>query len=274
MGSQTGNGLKSINPIFQSGREKAREERGAHMNIKEALRNPARDKKWVGKVLIGGLLSTTLTSVIANGYLMIYLRSLLQHDEADLPPWSHIREILKATVRLIVVDFVYALPAIFLGIMLSRLVADLFDMAIILIPVGLVTLFFLNIAHVLFAINDYKIAAGLNIKKTLLLLRLKSKEYLPIYIFSSLLFLLGIAWGFIVITFGKSIGTVLKYFYQFILSLFIFYSGLVISNLLSMVFRDLKDQMQEKQTNGEDGEIRREKRGRVRRLGRLGLGLD
>jgi hypothetical protein len=250
------------------------------MNIKEALLNPVQDKKWVGKVLLGGLLSSTIfTLPIANGYIVVYLRSLLKHDEGHLPRWSQIREILTASVRLIVIDFVYAFfPGIFMAIIRPWHDASSFkDKAIIWIPLCLVIIFFLNIAHVLFAVNDYKISAGLNIKKILLILRFKIKEYLPIYIFSSILFLLSITPVFI--DFAHSIGSILKYSFNFIRSIFIFYSNLVISNLLSMVFRELNYLTQAKQTKRKDGEIRREKSGgvksgRVKRLGRLGLGLN
>jgi len=85
------------------------------MNIKEALLNPVQDKKWVVKVLLGGLFSSTIfTSLIANGYIVVYLRSLLKRDEGHLPQWSQIREIITASVRLIVIDFAYFFFPVFL----------------------------------------------------------------------------------------------------------------------------------------------------------------
>jgi hypothetical protein len=231
------------------------------MNIKEALLNPVQDKKWVGKVLLGGLISSIIfTSPIANGYIVVYLRSLLKYNEGHLPQWSQIREILTASIRLIVIDFVYFfVPGFFISIITQAHDASSFkDKAIIWIPVILASIFFLNIAHVLFAINDYKISAGFNMRKILLILRFKIKEYLPIYVFSSILFLLAISPVFI--DFANRIGSIFKYFYRFILAIFIFYSMLVVSNLLSMVFRELNDQTQAKQTKRKDEEIRREKR--------------
>lgn len=115
------------------------------MNIKEALLNPVQDKKWVGKVLLGGLISSTIfTLPIANGYIIVYLRSLLKYDEGHLPQWSQIREILTASARLILIDFVYLyLPIIFIAIITPPHDSSLFkDKAIIWIPVSLASIFF------------------------------------------------------------------------------------------------------------------------------------
>lgn len=213
------------------------ENRGKTMNlsIRKAFAIPFCDNGWIGKIIIGGLISSTIFTVpIANGYLVLYLSSLLKSNCQKMPLWTDIKNILIISLRLLVIDIVYLLPVAFIGLITKT--HDVRSTAIFWVPVFLLVIFFLNLAHIRFVQNNFKISAGFNISEILDLLRSKAKEYIVIYIFNAFIMLIFFMPLFIDNT--PKVSGLFYYSLEVITSMFSFYLYLVIYNMLAMTFRN------------------------------------
>lgn len=208
------------------------------LNIKKAFITPLKDKTWIKIIIIGGFVSSTIFTIpIANGYLTLYLYSLIKFNDQKLPPWTEIRNILIISLKLLVIDIVYLLPMVFIGVVTQPHDALSFKKTVHFWgPVVLIVIFFLNLAHVRFVQNNFKISAGFNIRKILSLLIPNIKEYMVVYIFDAILLL--ILFIPIFIDYTLTVGWVFYYSLELIISIFLFYAYLVINNMLAMVFKD------------------------------------
>jgi hypothetical protein len=92
--------------------------------------------------------------------------------------------------------------------------------------------FFLNIAYVIFAKNNFQISAVINIKETLKLIRVHFKKYLIVYLYDVI--------TFFIITLDVMLFINRRDWIFFLTRLpiatFVFYLYLVINNMLAMVF--------------------------------------
>ncbi|MDD5703265.1 MAG: DUF4013 domain-containing protein [Dehalococcoidales bacterium] len=213
------------------------------LNIKKAFTNPVRDKAWLTKLFIGGLISsiTIIGAIIVNGYLMLYLASLLKSDDHNLPGWTDIGIILKISLKLLVVYIAYFSPLIVFQFIVDRyfplnetaIATSLRAGMIINLPLLMFIKFFLNVAYVEFAQNNFKISAALNIREVFNLIKINIRGYKVVYLCDVILGII----SFIPIFYISEISEVYIIAHSFLIGIIFFYPYLTINNMLAMVFR-------------------------------------
>jgi len=89
------------------------------MDIGKSFSYVFEDKKWIEKVLIGGLVSLIpfLGTFLIDGYVVELVRNVRRHDPTPLPEWDNWGEKLTEGLKLFVILFIWSLPLIFLGIL-------------------------------------------------------------------------------------------------------------------------------------------------------------
>ena len=92
------------------------------MDIGKSISFVFEDKKWIEKVLIGGLITlltvvfswTIIVGVIGGalllGYMVQLVRNVRKHDDYPLPAWDEWGEKIMSGIKLMVVFFVWAIP--------------------------------------------------------------------------------------------------------------------------------------------------------------------
>ncbi len=76
------------------------------------------DKKWVEKLLIGGLilLIPIVGSLLLMGYMVVLIRNVRQGEEYPLPEWHEFGEMIVDGLKLLLAYIVWALPIIVLWV--------------------------------------------------------------------------------------------------------------------------------------------------------------
>jgi len=91
------------------------------------------DKKWVEKILIGGLvlLIPIIGSILMLGYAIKLVRNVRNHDPEPLPEWDDWGGMFSDGLKLFIISLIWALPLIILFILLfvPMLFADSSDTA-------------------------------------------------------------------------------------------------------------------------------------------------
>ena len=84
------------------------------MDIGKSLGFVFEDKKWIEKVLIGGLISLVpiIGALWVLGYTVKLVRNVRNGDPEPLPEWEDFGELLSDGFKLFVIYFVWALPLI------------------------------------------------------------------------------------------------------------------------------------------------------------------
>lgn len=94
------------------------------MDIGKSISFVFEDKKWIEKVLIGGLIMlltvvfswTIIVGVIGGalmlGYMVQLVRNVRKHEEYPLPAWDEWGEKIVSGIKLMVIYFVWAIPLI------------------------------------------------------------------------------------------------------------------------------------------------------------------
>ncbi|HHB91250.1 MAG TPA: DUF4013 domain-containing protein [Anaerolineae bacterium] len=86
------------------------------MDIGKSFGYVFEDKKWIEKVLIGGLVSIIpiLGHILLLGYFVELVRNVRQHQPEPLPEWDNWGEKLAEGVKLLIIMLVWSLPLIIL----------------------------------------------------------------------------------------------------------------------------------------------------------------
>ncbi len=75
------------------------------------------DKKWIEKVLIGGILMLVpiLGSILMLGYAVELVRNVRKHEMEPLPEWDKWGEKITDGLKLLIIYFLWSLPLVILG---------------------------------------------------------------------------------------------------------------------------------------------------------------
>jgi hypothetical protein len=100
----------SIHPIHHSTSTSFTQE--AIMDIGKSFSYVFEDKKWIEKVLIGGLVSLIpiLGVILLMGYYIELVRNVRQHKSEPLPAWDNWGHKIGEGVKLFVIMLIWALP--------------------------------------------------------------------------------------------------------------------------------------------------------------------
>jgi len=97
------------------------------MDIGKSISFVFQDKKWIEKILIGGLIMiltivfswTIIVGVIGGalmlGYMVKLVRNVREHEEYPLPAWDEWGEKIVSGIKLMVIFFVWSLPLIIIS---------------------------------------------------------------------------------------------------------------------------------------------------------------
>lgn len=87
------------------------------MNLGKAFSYPFEDQDWLKKVGIAGLagLIPIVGTLIVGGWGLEVTRRVIDHDPSPLPDWSDFSGHFVRGLKMFVVGFVYALPAILIS---------------------------------------------------------------------------------------------------------------------------------------------------------------
>lgn len=88
------------------------------MDIGRALTFAFQDSQWIKKVAIGGLLLLIpiVGLLIVTGYWLRLIRQVVENDDVPLPEWNDFGGDLVRGLKLIVVTFVWSIPAAILSL--------------------------------------------------------------------------------------------------------------------------------------------------------------
>ena len=98
------------------------------MDIGKSISFVFQDKKWIEKVLIGGLIMlltvvfswTIIIGIIGGalmlGYMVKLVRNVREHEEYPLPAWDDWGEKIVSGIKLMVIFFVWSLPLIIISL--------------------------------------------------------------------------------------------------------------------------------------------------------------
>ncbi len=98
------------------------------MDIGKSISFVFEDKKWIEKVLIGGLITlltvvfswTIIVGVIGGalllGYMVQLVRNVRKHDEFPLPAWDEWGEKIMSGIKLMVVFFIWSIPLLIVSL--------------------------------------------------------------------------------------------------------------------------------------------------------------
>jgi len=82
------------------------------------------DKDWLVRILIGGLLSIVpILNFVVYGYMLQVLRNVAGGQELPLPTWDGFGEKFMKGLMLAIASFIYSLPLIILGVIVSIVMA-------------------------------------------------------------------------------------------------------------------------------------------------------
>ncbi len=86
------------------------------MNIGKSLSYVFEDKKWIEKVLIGGLVSLIpiLGSILLSGYIIELVRNVRKGEPEPLPAWDNWGDKLATGFKLFIIILVWMIPLFFL----------------------------------------------------------------------------------------------------------------------------------------------------------------
>jgi len=90
------------------------------VDIGKSFRFVFEDKKWIEKVLIGGILMLVpiLGSILMMGYVVELVRNVRKHEIEPLPEWDKWGEKITDGIKLLVILLVWSLPLLLLEIIL------------------------------------------------------------------------------------------------------------------------------------------------------------
>ena len=98
------------------------------MDIGKSISFVFEDKKWIEKVLIGGLIMlltvvfswTIIVGVIGGalllGYMVALVRNVRKHEEYPLPAWDEWGEKIVSGIKLMVIYFVWSIPLLIVSL--------------------------------------------------------------------------------------------------------------------------------------------------------------
>lgn len=91
------------------------------MNIGKSFSFVFEDKKWIEKILIGGVLMFVpiLGSILLLGYAVQLVRNIRNHDPEPLPEWDDWGTKIAEGFKLFIVYFLWSLPLIILGFLIA-----------------------------------------------------------------------------------------------------------------------------------------------------------
>ena len=89
------------------------------MDIGKAFSFVFEDEEWVGKVLIGGLISLIplIGQLAVLGYALKVAQNVAQGNPRPLPRWNEFGDHLMRGLYDFVIRLVYALPVVVLGLL-------------------------------------------------------------------------------------------------------------------------------------------------------------
>ena len=90
------------------------------MDIGKSFSFVFEDKKWIEKVLIGGILMLVpiLGSILMLGYGVELVRNVRNHDPEPLPEWDEWGTKITEGLKLFIITFLWALPLLILSFLL------------------------------------------------------------------------------------------------------------------------------------------------------------
>ncbi len=135
------------------------------MNIGKSFSYVFEDKKWIEKVLIGGLVSLIpiLGSILLSGYIVELVRNVRNGEPEPLPAWDNWGDKIATGFKLFVIVLVWMIPLLFLMLLAfvpALLSGNSSDGGGIL---GLLTLCF-SCLYILYAIVFFLASPGIIIK--------------------------------------------------------------------------------------------------------------
>ena len=112
-------------------------------NLTETIKFPFKDKNWIVKVLIGGLLSwIPVVFFLPMGYALQILKDAHDGKKASLPEWTAWDELFKKGLIVFLIGFAYSLVIAILAVVVTLLTsyggffAPVFSLLNILVGIG------------------------------------------------------------------------------------------------------------------------------------------
>jgi hypothetical protein len=142
------------------------------MDINRAFTQVFADEKWPTKVLVGGILVLlsflVIPALLVGGYMIEYVRRVARGEGDRLPEWSDWGEYFAKGVLSFLIELVYNLPLVLLGICFSLFAAAVGDrqdadaaisiatlcLAVPAVVYGLLVAFVLPAARLRYAVHD------------------------------------------------------------------------------------------------------------------------
>lgn len=90
------------------------------MDIGKSFSFVFKDKKWIEKILIGGILMLIpiLGPILMMGYGIQLVRNVRKHEPEPLPEWDEWGTKIAEGFKLIIIELVWALPLLILGLLM------------------------------------------------------------------------------------------------------------------------------------------------------------
>ena len=83
------------------------------IDIGRAVQHPFEDQNWISKLLIGGLVNIVpILNFAGFGYAIDHLKNVSRGQDVPLPTWDDLGAKFGTGLKLVVVNFVFALPMI------------------------------------------------------------------------------------------------------------------------------------------------------------------
>ncbi|MDP8218516.1 MAG: DUF4013 domain-containing protein [Candidatus Theseobacter exili] len=154
-------------------------------NLTETVKFPFKDKSWILKVVIGGLLAwIPIVFFFSMGYTLNILKDAHEGKKATLPEWTGWEELFKKGFMFFIVFLAYGLAVAILAAIVKLLTfyggffAPIFSLLRILVGVG----YLLLLPVVAIALCQYldadNISAAFDIKKIINELKVRFSDYL------------------------------------------------------------------------------------------------